>query len=107
MVRSCSAVMARSNLVSNIGSSWYEAYSLANIGDCVLNGHTLTDATARNDVRSVGLVMVELMEPETIIRSPAQTNLAHPEVWKDESGIKDFLSATKTQSLEILKKVRE
>ncbi|KAL8765909.1 MAG: hypothetical protein Q9209_007152 [Squamulea sp. 1 TL-2023] len=76
----------------------------ANIGDSILDGRLLTEATARNDIRSVGLVMVELMEPESAIRKPAQTHLARPEAWKDESGIKDFLDATRSEPLVALRK---
>ena len=48
---------------------------------------------------------MELMEPTTYILSPHSTELRNPEKWKDGSGIKDFLSATRDQSLEQLKNV--
>lgn len=82
-----------------------ELIVLANVGDCMLDQHVLTDANARIDVCSVGFVMMELMERENSIRKPTQISLARPEAWKDESGIKDFLNATKTESLNYLKKV--
>ncbi len=49
--------------------------------------------------------MIQLMEWETGIRKPGEISLAHPENWKDETGIKEFLNATKTEKLETLQKV--
>jgi hypothetical protein len=49
--------------------------------------------------------MMELMEPATYILDPHSTELQYPERWSDGSGIKEFLKATKHQSLEELKNV--
>ena len=59
----------------------------------------------RDDVRSLGFVMMELMEPLTHMLNPRSTELKSPENWKDGFGIKDFLSATQYQPLEELKEV--
>lgn len=58
------------------------------------------------DVRSLGYMMLELMEAETSLAKPKSIQLQHPEDWKDGTGIKDFLAATHTMSREQLYKVR-
>jgi hypothetical protein len=58
-----------------------------------------------DDVRSLGFVMMELMEPSTYLLHPRSAELKSPENWKDGFGIKDFLRATQNQSLEELKEV--
>ncbi|KAL9606567.1 MAG: hypothetical protein Q9179_000292 [Wetmoreana sp. 5 TL-2023] len=60
----------------------------------------------RDGYIKLGYVMVELMEHETSIRHPGKIDLARPEAWKEESGIKSFLAATQTDSLAKLKKQR-
>ena len=98
--------MERSNWVSPIklGIERQLTY-IANIGDCILEENVLTDETGRLDVCSLGFMMIELMESDTSLRQPKQARLARPEVWKDESGIKEFLDATQNSSLIDLKKV--
>ena len=54
----------------------------------------------KNDIRSVGSVMMELMEPETFILEPHSVVLRNADVWKDGHGIKDFLTATQHSTLE-------
>lgn len=76
---------------------------IANIGESFIRNIVITAESKRDDVRSLGFVMMELMEPTTYILSPHSTELRNPEKWKDGSGIKDFLSATRDQSLEQLK----
>ena len=78
----------------------------ANIGECILEERRLTDATEREDVRSIGYIMMELMEPATSFGNSRTIDLKHPEEWKDNTGIKDFLAATQTVSREELCKVR-
>ena len=58
-----------------------------------------------NDIRSVGSVMMELMEPETFILEPQSIILKNADEWKDGLGIKDFLAATQCSTLETLKNV--
>lgn len=58
------------------------------------------------DVRSVGTMMMELMEPETSLSNPGSITLQHPERWKDSLGIKSFLAATAMSRLIDLKNVR-
>ena len=58
-----------------------------------------------NDIKRIGIIMVELMEPTTSILNPSSTVLKTPEKWRDELGIKDFLAATQRDSLAQLKTV--
>lgn len=57
------------------------------------------------DVRSVGYMMLELMEADTSLARPNSIQLQRPEHWKDGTGIKEFLAATHTMSREQLHKV--
>lgn len=59
----------------------------------------------KEDIRALGLVMVELMEPDTSMLYPDSLSLQRPEEWRDNTGIKEFLAATETSSLEDLRKV--
>jgi len=59
----------------------------------------------RKDIRSLGAVMMELMEPETYLLDPHSIELKNAEKWKDGLGIHDFLAATQDKSLKDLKKV--
>ena len=61
---------------------------------------------AMADIKCIGTIMMELMEPATSILDPCSTVLKNPEKWRDESGIKDFLAATQdNNSLRQLKEV--
>jgi hypothetical protein len=48
----------------------------------------------RNDIRGIGTVMLELMEPTTYILDPDSTELKDADRWKDGLGIEDFWKAT-------------
>ncbi len=60
----------------------------------------------KEDVRSVGYMMLELMEADTSLARPRSIQLQRPQEWKDGTGITDFLAATHTMSREQLYKVR-
>lgn len=53
----------------------------------------------RKDIKALGLVMMELMEPDTNMLFPETITLKHPERWSEQTGIKAFLAATETASL--------
>ncbi|KAH8653977.1 hypothetical protein BGZ60DRAFT_568489 [Tricladium varicosporioides] len=76
---------------------------IANIGESFIRNRYTTAESRRNDSRSIGFVMMELMEPTTYILNPHSAELRSPEKWKDGSGIQSFLSATQHQSLEQLR----
>jgi len=50
-------------------------------------------------------MMMELMEVATSVGNPRTIELQRPAEWKDNTGIKEFLSATHTVSREELCKV--
>ena len=79
--------------------------TIANIGESFAQNRIITAEARENDIRTIGFVMMELMEPTTYIRDPRSTELQNPGKWKDGWGIKDFLRATQHQSLEGLKNV--
>ena len=58
------------------------------------------------DVRSVGYMMLELMEADTSLANPKSIQLRRPENWKNGTGIREFLAATHTMSREQLHQVR-
>lgn len=60
----------------------------------------------KEDVRSVGYMMLELMEADTSLARPKSIQLQRSENWKDGTGIKEFLAATQTMSREQLHEVR-
>ena len=70
-----------------------------------IENRRLDPDSEKNDIRSVGSVMMELMEPETFILEPHSVALRKADVWKDGHGIKDFLAATQQSTLETLKNV--
>ena len=84
----------------------HDLTALANIGECILEERRLTDTTKRDDARSIGYMMMELMEPATNFLNGQTIELEHPEKWNDNTGIRDFLAATHTTSEEELCKVR-
>jgi hypothetical protein len=59
----------------------------------------------RKDLRGLGLVMVELMEPKTSTLNPDSIILQQPEKWPKNIGILEFLAATETSSLDDLRTV--
>ncbi len=59
----------------------------------------------KENIRALGLVMVELMEPDTSMLYPDSLSLQRSEEWQDNTGIKEFLAATETLSLKDLRKV--
>lgn len=44
-------------------------------------------------------MLMELMEPETSNKDPQTTTLEHPELWNENTGIREFLSDTQTLCL--------
>ncbi len=48
----------------------------------------------KEDVRSVGYMMLELMEADISLARPKSIQLQRLENWKDGTGIKEFLAAT-------------
>lgn len=75
-----------------------------NIADSVLQRKVISSDKADTDIKCIGNIMMELMEPGTSILDPQTTTLAYPEKWKDGLGIKDFLAATQHSVLSSLKK---
>ena len=67
----------------------HDLTALANIGDCILEERRLTDTTKRDDARSIGYMMVELMEPATSFLNGQTIESEHPEKWNDNTGIRD------------------
>ena len=78
---------------------------VANIGDCILEERRLTESMEKEDVRSVGYMMLELMEADTSLARPKSIQLQRPEDWKNGTGIKEFLAATHETSREQLYRV--
>jgi hypothetical protein len=71
----------------------------------MLRGRSTDEQQERKDVKDVGLMMIEMMEPETSLTDPETSSLRYPEKWQDATGIKSFLCATKTSSLQDLEHV--
>jgi len=93
----------------NCGNVWLKrdgAVKLANVGDAMLNDVKISEDTERKDVCTVGLVMKELIEPETSLQNPDSIVLKYPENWPDGWGIRTFLEATQSSTLDELKKVQ-
>ena len=76
----------------------------ANIGDALLENKQLSSQAIRKDVRSIGLVMVELMEQSTSALNPDDLKVTRPEAWTDCPAILSFLADTATHSLNELVK---
>ena len=68
----------------------------------MLEKKSISGEKEQEDIRALGLVMVELMEPDTSMLYPNSLTLQRPEEWRDNTGIKEFLAATETSSLEDL-----
>jgi hypothetical protein len=79
--------------------------SLANIGSSLIRQQPSTYAKREKDVRDLGVVMMELMEPETYMLNANSVVLKNPQCWSDKCGIKDFLAATQNQPLRRLQDV--
>ena len=82
------------------------AVKLANVGDAMLNDVKISEDTERKDVCTMGLVMKELMEPETSLQNSDSIVLKYPENCPDGWGIRTFLEATQSSTLNELKKVQ-
>ncbi|KAL6712959.1 hypothetical protein ACLMJK_009514 [Lecanora helva] len=75
------------------------------IGSRMLQGRSSTQEEKNSDIRSVGAIMMEMMEPATFLETPNSVALRHPERWGENTGIQDFLVATATASMIELKGV--
>lgn len=62
----------------------------------------MNEQQERKDVKDLGLMMIEMMQPETSLTDPKTSSLRYPEKWEEATGIKSFLIATKTSSLQDL-----
>ena len=78
----------------------------ANVGDSFIENRQLNPDSERNDIRSIGDIMMELMEPTTYILDAQSTKLKDSDKWKNTLGVEDFLVATQHKSLQELKQVR-
>ena len=74
----------------------------ANIGDALLKHTDLSPIAIRKDLRSVGLIMVELMEQTTSALNPDDLKVTNPNAWNDCPTILSFLADTATHSLDEL-----
>ena len=72
----------------------------------MLNDVKISEDTERKDICTVGFLMKELMEPETSLQNPDSIVLQYPENWPDGWGIRTFLEATQSSTLDELKKVQ-
>lgn len=61
--------------------------------------------SSRGDVKSIGYMMMELMEEGTSVLAPESVELQDPQAWQPDL-IRRFLAATQTSSLVELSKVR-
>lgn len=59
----------------------------------------------RKDVKDMKLMMIEMMKPETSLTDPKTLSLRYPKKWQDAIGIKSFLCAIETSSLQDLEHV--
>ncbi len=71
----------------------------------MINKRTLNKEMERKDLQALGLIMMELMEPDTSMLSPETITLKEPEKWPEQTGIKAFLAVTETASLSSLRSV--
>lgn len=69
----------------------------------MLKGVT-SEGDQQRDYRSLGLLMIRLMERSTSLEDPDSIELRSPELWDQQ--IKDFLKETSNSSGETLQKVR-
>lgn len=61
----------------------------------------------QKDIRNVGTMMMEIMEPATSLEDGESIVLQHPERWGQTGEIKTFLRATATASVRELKDVSD
>ncbi|KAL9631870.1 MAG: hypothetical protein Q9164_005656 [Protoblastenia rupestris] len=78
---------------------------VANVGDSFIEKRQLNPDSERNDIRSLGAIMMELMEPTTYILDLQSGKLKDSDKWKNSLGIEDSLAATQSKSLQELKQV--
>ena len=71
----------------------------------MLKGLSNVQDGEQKDVQSVGTIMMEIMEPETSLLHPGSIVLQYPDKWRDNIGIKSFLTATAVATLQELKEV--
>ncbi|KAL2049561.1 hypothetical protein ABVK25_010140 [Lepraria finkii] len=76
---------------------------LANIGPSMLRG-AVSSHHEQEDLRALGLLMVQLMELDTSLQAPDSLELKNPDIW-DEQIVK-FLKKTASCSRETLQEVR-
>lgn len=77
------------------------------MGERMFYSERATEDDKLKDVRSIGTVMMEIMEPETILLDPASTALKCPEKWKNAPVLLNFLKATENGSIVALKAVSQ
>lgn len=77
----------------------------ANIGESMLRSRQTNETHERKDIKDLGLMMVEMMEPETSLMNTQTLELRSPERWEEATGIKSFLNASKTSRLHDLRDV--
>ena len=78
----------------------------ANIGESMAHGKGLNQLREKEDVRSLGWLMMEIMEPETSLTRPQSMHLLQPRRWENGLGIKPFLESTCDSTISMLIKVR-
>ncbi|MCJ1473169.1 hypothetical protein MMC13_001820 [Lambiella insularis] len=69
---------------------------IANIGTAYLEENVENKCT---DIRGIGKVMIELMEPDSFVQDPTSLDLRRPEVWSENQGIVSFLGKLENSSL--------
>ena len=70
----------------------------------MLEQRRLDESYAQNDIKSIGYMMMELMEEGTFHLEPGSVQLKNPDVWQPDL-IKRFLAATQTSTLAELSRV--
>ena len=76
--------------------------AVANTGGSLLRGERATVDTERIDIRALGLVMTEMMEPTTVLETPGSLILKQPEKWDNAQGIMEFLNDKRKTLRELL-----
>lgn len=71
----------------------------------MINKRILNKEMEQKDIQALGLIMMELMEPDTSMLNPETIILKDPEKWSKQTGIKAFLAAIETASLDSLRSV--
>ena len=82
------------------------AVKLINVNDVMLNDVKISENTERKDICTMGFLMKELMEPKISLQNPDSIVLQYPENWPNDWGIRTFLKATQSSTLNELKKVQ-